>query len=161
MKIYNIILLFVFTIGNYSISYSQNFRKTNFGDSIKKVKTIEGMPISEFIREIDSSTCIVYKGIFGGINSYVLFIFKDDKFIRGAYDLTNSDSLNETSFIQFKIIENLLINSYGSPTKAIDFRSNANFNKEVQLASEWHLDKIIISHTLSTSNFHIVDYKYK
>ena len=159
MKKYKVILLFVFTIWIYSNCYSQNFRKSNFGDPIKKVKTIEGIPINEFIREIDSSTCIVYNSKLGGINSYALFTFKDDKFIRGAYDLTNSDSLNQTSFTQFKIIEKLLINKYGSPNKAIDFGTNAKFNKEIQLASEWYLDKIKISHTLFSSNFHIVDYE--
>ena len=161
MKILNIITTVVFTIGIYSNAYSQDFRKSNFGDPIKKVKMIEGVPYDEFVRELDSAKCIIYNGKLDGINTYVLFTFKDDKFIRGAYDLTNSDSLNKTSFIQFNTIEKLLINKYGLPSKSIDFRTNEKFNKEVQLASEWYLDKIKISHTLFTTNFHIVDYEYK
>ncbi len=161
MKIFNFILILIFTMGTYSVAVSQDFQKSNFGDNMQKVKLIEGKPLSEFIRENDSSICIVYADKFGGVNSDVLFTFMDNKFIRGAYDLTNSKSLNNNSFTQFIVIENLLITKYGKPTISIDYRSNDNFNKEVQLASEWQINRIKISHTLFTSNFHIVDYDYK
>ena len=161
MKILKVLFLIIFTLGICSDVLSQNFRKTKFGDNIQSVKSKEGIPINEFTRELDSSISIVYTDKLEGINTYVIFTFKDKKFIRGAYDLTNSDSLNNVSFTQFKLIEELLIVKYGKPTISIDYRSNPNFNKEVQLASEWNLGETKISHTLFTSNFHLIDYNYE
>jgi hypothetical protein len=160
MKIYQLVSLIIITLSITSNVLSQSFRKSNFGDNIQSVKSVEGNPINEFSREIDSSFTMVYTDKLEGISSNVIFIFKDNKFIRGAYDLTNSDSLNSVSFDQFRKIEEFLTIKYGKPTISIDYRSNTNFNKEVQFASEWNLGNIKISHTLFTSNFHVIDYNY-
>jgi hypothetical protein len=98
-----------------------------------------------------------------GIPCNVIFIFYNDRLTKGAYDLTNGETLNKISLQQFKQIEEFLIDKFGAPSISIDFAaSNDEKFKEVQIASEWReLDRFNISHQLLTDNFHLVEFSVK
>lgn len=160
MKYFTIILGSIFSI---SISYSQDFQNSIFGTNVENVKNREGTPTNEFTSKDDGSTWLIYKEMIEGIPCNVIFIFYNDRLTKGAYDLTNGETLNKISLQQFKQIEEFLIDKFGAPSISIDFAaSNDEKFKEVQIASEWReLDRFNISHQLLTDNFHLVEFSVK
>ena len=66
------------------VSFSQDFRKMNFGENVETLT--EKYPDIEFdVVEEDNVQVVVHSGLVSGIETMITYIFEDKKFVSGLY----------------------------------------------------------------------------
>jgi len=119
-------LLFIATslIFCYSIS-AQDFRKVSWGDNMTTVKASEsGVDWEEYTDDIYE--IMMFETTVIGLQTYVGFIFVDNKLVRTVYLFNESHLLNKNLYIdEFDRIDELLQTKYGEGDKEEIWKNTA------------------------------------
>jgi hypothetical protein len=165
----NLILLLLFIP---LISFSQDFRKMSFGQSVEELK--ETYPEYVFITENDMGMNIFsHTDVVGGIEATVAYLFVDNKLSSGFYyfDRTNIFKSDDDRYKDFKSISLILNDKY-------EMQENNNWHDDafkddptrnafslamgyVDFSEMNSTDKVLINHTLLRTDgvyTHIVGY---
>lgn len=93
-----------------SLIYGQDFRKTTWGMTKNQVKQTE---TSEIIKETNEA--ILYSVKLAGYESFVGYIFVDNKLTRAKYLIIEKHSNKNDYIVDYSSIKNLLEKKYGIP----------------------------------------------
>ena len=110
-----IILLAILCTVTVSLSFSQDFRKSSWGDSMEKVKAAEGNKEWEDVQtDEDFQTAIASEGNIGGLEAWIVFYFVEDKLFAGSYMFSEEHSDDNSFISDFDFIDENLQEKYGS-----------------------------------------------
>ena len=147
------------------------FRKAIWGSSKEDIKKLETNEIAH-----ESDDAIFYKTSIWGLDCSAIYIFADNKLVRGRYYFT-PDHTNKTDFIDdFKKMKSLLTEKYGDPIDDQQIWKNDLYKDdpdnwgmavatgEMYCFANWETESTDISIQLWGDNFeikHIIDYTSK
>jgi len=157
------IVIFLFFSYIIQFVYSQDFRKSEWGDSQEKVMTTEtGKPIEK------TKDHILYSTKIAGMDAIAIYFFIENKLVQGGYAIAlkhSNDNLYYQDYIQF---QKLLVEKYGDFVQEENIWSDNTFRNDpgkigfalmlgyVQLITVWETEKGIITLGTHSDNLSVV-----
>lgn len=141
---------------------SSNFRGTVWGMSKQKVKSIEKLKIIK-----DTGNILIYKGKVANLNTYIVYIFVNNKLVRTKYIIRELHTNKNDYIFDYKKIKRILTKKYGPPKSDKQIWLNNLYKTDTEdwgLAisighlkyySEWETDDSIILLALFGDNYKI------
>lgn len=139
---------------------SDDFRGSNWGDSVKSVKENEKAVLIE-----EDADSLAYITTISGIDMAAVYTFENDKLVSATY-LNQQEYTNKNRYISdYKTIKELLIAKYGEPVSDDVKWFNDSFKNDTQeygnaisighlaYLSKWVADGTEIVHVLSGNNY--------
>jgi hypothetical protein len=136
-----------------------DFRSGHWGDPVAKIIASEGKPAFQSDGGIGYSKVEV-----GGLESTAIFVFADDKLVRGGYTFNNKHADNNGYLDDYASLDELLSAKYGKPKEHTNWRDDLYKNTpsswgmavaagHLQKAADWSLPGTDIELFLRGDNF--------
>ena len=155
------ILLSLFVLIFQTVALSDDFRKSEWGDSRSVVRQVAGEPAQT------TDDYLAYEVSISGLDGYLLYQFVVDKLSSAGYMFTESHS-NKNSYISdYSTIQELMIKKYGKPISDESIWLNdlyrddpSQYGFAVSLGhyakqAIWETERTKIIHTLRGDNYEI------
>jgi len=156
----NLILLLLFIP---LISFSQDFRKMSFGQSVEELK--ETYPATEFTFEEENGVAIFsHEDFVGGIKTVVAYLFLDNSLKSGfyVYDEENYSKSSDDRYKDYKNISRFLNDKYKMKDDSTwhndSYKNDSNSYSHafamgyVDFLETYRTEKVLIRHVLQKSD---------
>ncbi len=155
------ILLSFFYLTIQTDALSDDFRKSDWGDSRSAVIQDAGKPFQS------KEDVLMYEVSISGIDGYLLYNFVAEKLSSAGYLFTESHSNDNTYISDYSKIQELMIKKYGKPISDKSVWFNDLYRDDVSQygfaisighygkQSTWATDRTKIFHTLHGDNYKI------
>jgi len=158
----NILTFTILILMTSGLIYGQDFRKTTWGMTKAQVKQTE---TGKILKETDD--ILAYRAELAGYESFVIYIFADDKLTRAKYSIIEEHSNKNDYISDYNAIKELLTKKYGSPKEDETVWKNDLYKDDysqwgfavslghLMYYSSWENDRTSIFFLLNGENYEI------
>lgn len=153
------------------VSFSQDFRKMNFGENVETLT--EKYPDIEFdVVEEDNVQIVAHSGLVSGIETIITYIFEDKKFVSGLYLFdAESSKIGDERLKDYKNVSEKLNEKYEMEEEhtwhKTSWKDSPNYHGhafdmgDVDFLERYKSEDVVIVHSMENNNgtmLHLVNY---